>query len=354
MLWTALKNFFYPTEQNHYQPQALSDRMITVYILAFLLIKALFSWEILLTRQSDLFAAISAQKIITLTNQIRQEYGLPPLKVNFALENAAKAKAEDMLAKHYFSHYSPTGIAPWHWIDKSGYYYHYAGENLAVNFLDSEEVIQSWLNSPSHRENLLNRHYQDIGVAVVRGDVLGNGQEEILVVQMLGSSLSKPPVVSAKVKVAEASTLQNSDKSISAPSTSPTSSSTTSTTKPIVVTTKEATPPLMVYRPASNTSEIVTSVSSSSSSIPIKSKIKVVSAGFISTRQKLDLLNKIIAISLALLGTLTLIEITIAQQKRETNLVFSEMVARSALIILISVAFFYLKIDILIGKIMIT
>jgi len=103
------------------------------------------------------------------------------------LDAAAKQKAEDMFQNNYFSHFSPTGVSPWYWINKSGYNYHYAGENLAMNFIDSEEVVRAWLNSPGHRENLLNKNYQDIGIAVLPADFSKQGINQPIVVQLFGS-----------------------------------------------------------------------------------------------------------------------------------------------------------------------
>jgi len=68
-------------------------------ILLFVLAKVLVSFELILIQQSQLFAELNAQKIIALTNEVRQQYGLPPLKENPLLDQAAQAKAQDMLQK---------------------------------------------------------------------------------------------------------------------------------------------------------------------------------------------------------------------------------------------------------------
>ena len=190
---SKIKNWFLPNKKNNFQPRVLNDRSISVFILLFLLIKVVFSFNLILVKQSSLFADISAQRVLALTNEVRQQYNLPIVQEDSLLDKAAQEKAQDMLENKYFDHFSPTGVSPWHWIDKSGYDYYYAGENLAMNFLDSEEVIKGWLNSPSHKENLLNKNYKDIGIAVLSGDFNNEGINRILVVQMFGSK-TKPSI----------------------------------------------------------------------------------------------------------------------------------------------------------------
>jgi len=111
--------------------------------------------------------------------------GLQSLKENTTLDNAAVLKAQDILEKDYFSHQSPDGVAPWYWFKIAGYNYKIAGENLAIGFLDSRELNRAWLDSPSHRANLLNSNYKDVGIAILKGDFQGN--ETTVVVQLFGT-----------------------------------------------------------------------------------------------------------------------------------------------------------------------
>jgi hypothetical protein len=90
------------------------------------------------------------------------------------------------MAKHgYFAHTSPAGVAPWDWFRRVGYAYIRAGENLAVNFVDSEDVIEAWLRSPKHRENIMNGLYEEIGIGTARGTY--EGQETVFIVQLFGA-----------------------------------------------------------------------------------------------------------------------------------------------------------------------
>ncbi len=136
---------------------------------------------------------IPVSEIIRLTNLERQQSGLLPLTVNSKLTAAAQAKATNMFALNYWAHVSPTGIQPWFFISQSGYAYRYAGENLARDFSDPQSVVQAWMNSPSHKDNLLNSRYTDIGVAVMDGSL--EGRDTTLVVQMFGTQLAAVPAV---------------------------------------------------------------------------------------------------------------------------------------------------------------
>jgi hypothetical protein len=126
--------------------------------------------------------------VISLTNEARAEKGLAPLTENRALDAAAEAKARDMLAHNYFAHTSPQGVAPWHWIKNAGYAYQAAGENLAINFMTSEDQQAAWMQSKTHRDNILNREYQEMGVAVIRGTI--EGREALVTVALFGRPLA--------------------------------------------------------------------------------------------------------------------------------------------------------------------
>jgi len=126
------------------------------------------------------------KEMVLFINNFRKENGLPPLEENKLLDIAAEKKAEDMFEKGYFSHLSPEGITPWYWIRESGYEYKYAGENLAKGFSNNEKTFEALVASPSHKENILNENYQDVGIAVISKEFKDEG-ERIIVVQMFGS-----------------------------------------------------------------------------------------------------------------------------------------------------------------------
>jgi len=135
--------------------------------------------------QRVLASEITPNRVIQMVNEDRRKNGAAFLSENELLDKAAQKKAEDMIARNYFSHTSPAGVTPWFWFDQVGYDYIHAGENLAINFESAESQQEAWMKSPTHRKNILNTGYQEIGVAVKRGSI--DGQKGILVVQLFGS-----------------------------------------------------------------------------------------------------------------------------------------------------------------------
>lgn len=203
--------FFVPSQDNNWRPKFLKGNFL-IWVLVFLIISKLLIVSLFVyfpkTRFfADLTAAVTKTALVEMTNQERKTLGLNALAVNPTLERAAYLKAQDMMAKDYFAHYTPQGQTPWYWLKLAGYNYQYAGENLAIGFLDSEEVINAWNESPSHKQNLINPNYQEIGIAVLRGDF--QGADATLVVQFLGSSqkaipqLAKTPLESQEKEVKE-------------------------------------------------------------------------------------------------------------------------------------------------------
>ena len=158
--------------------QALSSYFLFFFVLLLTLINLDRRFPGVLGFATD----ISREDIVSLTNKERIDHGCPPLKLSSELCQAAEAKAHDMFTKGYWAHNAPDGTEPWDFIDEVGYVYLSAGENLAKDFNHSASVVKAWMDSPSHRENLLNPNFTEIGVAVVDGKL--SGFETTLVVQM--------------------------------------------------------------------------------------------------------------------------------------------------------------------------
>ncbi|MDI6603182.1 MAG: CAP domain-containing protein [Patescibacteria group bacterium] len=186
-----IKLNFFPCQKNKYKPKILETKFLVWCLIFLLFLKIIAIPFYIYFPKSIFFAQISKSVLISLTNEKRKENGLPLLKENPILNETAFLKANDMLQKGYFSHKSPEGLSPWYWLKKTGYDFKIAGENLAIGFLDSEEVIKGWYNSPSHRANFLNRDYQDIGIAVLTGNFQGN--ETTIVVQYFGAEKPQTP-----------------------------------------------------------------------------------------------------------------------------------------------------------------
>lgn len=152
-------------------------------------------------------SGIAPDDVISFANDARADEGLAPLIANGKLARAAQAKAEDMLKNDYFAHTSPDGIAPWHWIKQAGYQYKAAGENLAINFDSAKEQHSAWMKSATHRANILNTQYKEIGVAIAKGNI--DGQESVVTVEFFGTpfyaaadrTVAVPPVQKAPADI---------------------------------------------------------------------------------------------------------------------------------------------------------
>lgn len=139
---------------------------------------------------------ITVQGTIAQTNFYRQQKKLSPLTQNNLLTLSAQKKVNDMFAKQYFEHESPSGVDTGDLADSVGYLYIMVGENLALGDYGSDfELVEGWMNSPGHRENILNPKYTDIGVAVEKG--IFEGELVWLAVQEFGRPSSDCPGVSS-------------------------------------------------------------------------------------------------------------------------------------------------------------
>lgn len=127
---------------------------------------------------------IKVSELLKKTNEYRVKNGKKELVLNEKLSRAALEKAKFMFQKNFWAHTSPDGTEPWYFVLNQGYDYSYAGENLARNFNSSSEVVNAWINSSSHRENLISDNYDEIGFGVVNGVL--DGYETTLVVQFFG------------------------------------------------------------------------------------------------------------------------------------------------------------------------
>jgi len=194
---SKLLSVFIPCQGNNYRPKFLASQFLFYYFIFLLVLKIGAISLLVYFPDSVFFADITKISLINLVNDERAGLNLPPLKENSTLNQAAYLKAQDIIEKDYFSHNSPEGITPWYWFKKSGYDYAFAGENLAIGFLDSEEVHNGWMGSSSHRSNLLNPKYDEIGVAVMKGDF--EGKETTVVVQLFGTPQLKKEKISEPI-----------------------------------------------------------------------------------------------------------------------------------------------------------
>jgi uncharacterized protein YkwD len=106
------------------------------------------------------------QSIVEAMNRERTSRGLRPLRLNSQLSRAAEDRVGDMLAKHYFDHVSPDGVEPFVWATRRGYEYRMIAENLALGYRGASGIVDGWMSSPGHRQNILTRDFDEVGIAV--------------------------------------------------------------------------------------------------------------------------------------------------------------------------------------------
>lgn len=187
-----LKKHFIPHEGNEHRPHFLREesmRRIVVLVVALELIAFILPSLVNLNLSGGMAAVLPAV-LGQLTNENRQAVNLPVLAVNPLLTLAAEMKAQDMAEKSYFAHTSPEGRTPWYWLEQAGYQYQYAGENLAVNFRDSEDVTRAWLQSPTHRANIVKGNYTEMGTGVAGG--VYQGRNTVFVAQVYANPRPAP------------------------------------------------------------------------------------------------------------------------------------------------------------------
>jgi hypothetical protein len=183
----SLRNFLLPGAGNGLRAGIFSGNFLVYFLIALIAFKTGVAVFFGFFPKSDFFADITKSAIVSLANDDRRQAGLSPLTENPVLERAALMKAQDMLSRGYFEHTSPQGLSPWYWFSRSGYDYRFAGENLAIGFIESGEVNSAWLASPTHKANIMNNNYRETGIAVVNGRF--QGSPTTIVVQLFGTKM---------------------------------------------------------------------------------------------------------------------------------------------------------------------
>jgi len=173
-----------PHHANNYKPHIIRNYGIILLLAA--IIGAQFGYNAIKTgdvlgRQAD----ITANSLLEQTNKVRAQNGEQPLVLNDKLGQAAYLKVTDMFSDQYWAHDAPDGTAPWKWFGDVGYNYDSAGENLAKNFSTTSATMEAWMNSSSHRDNILNPNYSEVGFAIMDGTL--SGKPASLVVALYGT-----------------------------------------------------------------------------------------------------------------------------------------------------------------------
>ncbi len=127
-------------------------------------------------------AAVDVDQLYSLHNFQRANNNLEDLTANDQLVDSATRKAEAMLESDCWSHYCPPGTSPWDFFNEAEYTYVYAGENLGEGFNDSTSLMNAWMNSPTHRDNIMNKNFNEIGIGYAYGRFQGREDNMIVVV----------------------------------------------------------------------------------------------------------------------------------------------------------------------------
>ncbi|MEK7536333.1 MAG: CAP domain-containing protein [Patescibacteria group bacterium] len=181
-----LIHFLLPRESNNHKAKILHSSSLLVLASFLVLFQIVLNLLPKLNPSILGYASnISPSEVVRLTNEKRAAAGLSALSLNQELSAAAYTKGQDMIAKDYWAHIAPDGTEPWKFFKDFGYKYRYAGENLARDFSNANDAVNAWMNSPAHRENMLNPKYKEIGIGVVEGDLAG--VDTTIVVQFFGA-----------------------------------------------------------------------------------------------------------------------------------------------------------------------
>ncbi len=179
-------DYFFPHKRNAYRPHLFSTASVAALVIAVIVFEGAYLMQTkFVFLKTDFLAAVLPGALLTLTNQDRALNGLAGVTEDALLEEAAQAAAQDMADKGYFSHVSPEGKTPWYWLGQVGYAYSYAGQNLAVHFSDSSEVQSAWMESVTHRANIVKPEYTRIGFGTANGRY--EGKETTFVVAFLAA-----------------------------------------------------------------------------------------------------------------------------------------------------------------------
>lgn len=181
-----IHDYFFPHERNNHRPHIFRTASVAFIILGVLVLEgAYFAQVKLVFPHTNFLGAVLPGALVALTNDDRAANNLSAVSEDSLLARAAQDAANDMATYGYFAHVSPDGKDPWYWLNKVGYKYSYAGENLAVNFTDSQEVQSAWMESPTHRSNIMKREYTRVGFGTANG--MYEGRETTFVVSFFAT-----------------------------------------------------------------------------------------------------------------------------------------------------------------------
>lgn len=164
----TIQNYLFATPQNDYHPGILKANSVGFFMVLFTILQILSSRST--PTQHTLASDLTVTNITSAVNKERQMRNLLTLSTHNSLQTAAQIKSDDMMSRHYFSHTNPEGLYVWPTIVSQGYTpYLQLGENLAIEFYDTESLMSAWMNSPTHRANIVNEGFKDQGMGLAFG-----------------------------------------------------------------------------------------------------------------------------------------------------------------------------------------
>lgn len=164
-----LSQYFIASPANNYHPWALGYKAFILYGIILLLIRLLLA-----SPTAGQASAVDSETLMQQINAERRARNLTTLVFHNSLFNAALSKSQDMIDRDYFAHIDPDGNYVWGKITAAGYGpYRILGENLAIDFATSEGMVKAWIDSPTHRANLLHPQFVHQGLAALYGDYQG-------------------------------------------------------------------------------------------------------------------------------------------------------------------------------------
>ena len=198
---SIFRDYFIPHKGNDHHPKILRKKpLFAVLALALLFKVSLVSYLFFIYPNDGSMNEDIQMGVFNMLNGERAANGLEPLELNQSLLASATDKAEDMIVNNYFAHESLDGRMPWDFVSRRDYPYLFIGENLGMSFSSALSVHNALMNSPSHKKNILNENYTDIGVIVKRGVI--NGKDTNILVQLFGTEKKVEMIPNPEIAIA--------------------------------------------------------------------------------------------------------------------------------------------------------
>lgn len=199
-----LQDYLISSEYNDYKPWIITPQALAIFVIVIWSLRFIIPASL---THAD--AGIDASDLMTRVNLERTQRFIPALMTNDKLTTAATGKAKDMLTRSFFAHVDPDSNYVWPRIEATGYTpYTTLGENLAMDFTSAPAVVEAWMNSPTHRANIVNEKFEDQGMASIGGSFEPN-HDTVMVVNLFGTlykTIKPAPTPATKPPVSKTST----------------------------------------------------------------------------------------------------------------------------------------------------